>query len=95
MTSFDSIANVIISQPANAEFAPINMTNPAFGTNSVDLTPFIDIIENKPPDQVNLYGLHVQSSKVITAYYDEANDWNTDSNGIQFPYLCYSVFTTC
>ena len=78
LTSFDDPANVTISQPANPTFIPIILTIPAFGTISLDLTPYKDIIENKPPNQVNLFGLHIQSSKSITAYYEEANDYNSD-----------------
>ena len=78
LTAFDENASIVVSQPANSAFAPINITIPAFGTVSVDLTPYIDIVENKPPDQINPYGLHIQSSKPITAYYEEANDWNSD-----------------
>ena len=77
LTSFDEAANVKISQPANPSFS-VNVYVPANGTYSVDLTSYIDIIENKPANHVNLYGLLIQSSKPITAYYDEANDWNTD-----------------
>jgi gliding motility-associated-like protein len=77
LTSFEEASDVKISQPANPSFS-INIFVPAHGTYSVDLTPYLNIIENKPANQVNPYGLLVQSSTPITAYYDEANDWNTD-----------------
>jgi len=79
LTSFGQAATVTISQPANAAvFTPIVVNIPANGTSQVNLTPFIDVIENKPADQVLPYGIKILATKPITAYYEEAYTNNTD-----------------
>lgn len=63
-------ANVTISQPANLAFVPINITLPPNTTQTVDLTAWIDDIENKPANQVLNKGLKITSSAPVTAYYE-------------------------
>ena len=48
---------ITISQPANSAFFPIVNTIPANGYLTIDLTSWIDIIENKPADVILPYGL--------------------------------------
>ncbi|TAL67823.1 MAG: T9SS type A sorting domain-containing protein [Bacteroidetes bacterium] len=73
MSSFDHPSVVTISQSANPAFAPITVTIAANSSQTVDLTPFIDIIENKPPDNVLNYGLYIKATKPIQAYYEVAS----------------------
>jgi hypothetical protein len=73
MSSFDHPSVVTVSQPANPAFKPITVTIAANSSQTVDLTPFIDEIENKPPDQVLNYGIYVKSTKPIQAYYEVAS----------------------
>ena len=40
---------------------------------SINITEWIDIIENKPVNQVINYGLYIKSTAPITAYYEEAS----------------------
>lgn len=70
LTSFTLSANVIISIPANIAFTPISITIPANSTSTIDLTPWIDLIENFEPGNINNKGIYIQSTTDITAYYE-------------------------
>lgn len=72
-TTLNQPANITITQPANASFAPISITIPSNTSLSYDLTPRIDAIENKPANQILNFGLYIRSSAFITAYYEAAS----------------------
>lgn len=72
-TALNQDAVVTISQPANAGFAPIIVTVPANTSQTYDLTGRIDMVENKPANQLLNYGLLIRSTAFITAYYEEAS----------------------
>ena len=63
-------ATVTISQPANPNF-PIQTINlAANAAQTLDLTPWIDMVENKPANTVLNYGFKILSTAKITAYYE-------------------------
>lgn len=70
ITSFTISADVTISIPANPSFTPINITIPANSTSTIDLTTWIDQIENFQPNIVANKGLYIQSTNDITVYYE-------------------------
>lgn len=70
LTSFTSAASVAISIPANPAFVPITINIPASSTSTVDLTPWIDLIENSDPANVGNKGIYIKSTNDITAYYE-------------------------
>jgi gliding motility-associated-like protein len=70
ISTVDVASTVVIDQPANPTFVPITVNVAAASTQTVDLTPWIDQIENKPPNQVLNYGLRVVSSSPVTIYYE-------------------------
>ncbi len=70
ITSAALPSDVVISQPANTSFAPITINLAANTSSTVDLTPWIDIIENKPPNTILNYGLKITATEPITAYYE-------------------------
>jgi hypothetical protein len=70
LTAYNQASTIIISQPANLGFTPITVNLAANATNSVDLTPWIDQIENKPADAILNYGLLITATTPITAYYE-------------------------
>ena len=78
LTAYDSAAIVTISEPVNPIFVPIITTVPPFSNVEVDLTPYLDQIENKPADTINPYGIKVSSSRHITAYYSIASPYNSE-----------------
>ncbi len=73
MSSFDHPSVVTVSQPANPSFTPITVFIAANSSQTIDLTPFIDVVENKPPDQILNYGLYIKATKPIQAYYEVAS----------------------
>lgn len=71
-------ADLTISLPANVNFKPLNYSISADTSISVDLTPFIDLIENGIPNAVLKNGIRIQSTARVTCYYDIANGSNGD-----------------
>ncbi len=69
ISSLQQAATIQITQPANPSFS-ITKSLAANSTISLDLTFMIDVLENKPPNQVLNYGILIQSSSPITAYYE-------------------------
>jgi len=70
LSSADQLSDVTISQPANPNFAPISVQIQPYSTQSINLTPYIDIIENKPANTLLNYGLLIRATTEITAYYE-------------------------
>ncbi len=74
MTAFTQAATVTISQPACIGCMPVQTLNiPAGTTTSLDLTLWIDSIENKPANTVLNYGLKISSTTPISVYYHEVS----------------------
>jgi hypothetical protein len=69
-------ANIVLRMPASLSFAPITQKINPNSSFSIDLTPWIDSIENKPADKVLTRGLLLTSDNNITAYYEVANASN-------------------
>lgn len=69
MTAFATAAVVTISQPAGGGMPTTVIPIPANSTVSVDMTPWIDFLENKPGNTVLNYGVHILSTAPISAYY--------------------------
>jgi len=73
LTTYGQPATVTISQPAGGGMPVQTVNISANSTQNVDLTQWIDFIENKPPDVVLNYGLKISSTALITAYYDNVS----------------------
>jgi hypothetical protein len=65
-----SPATVTVTQPANPGFPPQVINIPANSAQTLDLTPWIDIVENKPANTVLDYGFRIGSTAQISAYYE-------------------------
>lgn len=78
MTTFSQPSTVIISQPANFDFQPIEVTIPANSVRTVNLGHFLSMIETKPPNTIRNTGLLIRATKPITAYYEVRGNANTD-----------------
>lgn len=78
VSTFGSPAVITISQPANASFPVQTVSIGAYATRSVDLTAWIDAVENTPSNTVNNKGIFIRSSAPIAVYYDVANAHNGD-----------------
>ncbi len=68
--SLGNPATITITQPANPLFPTQTVNLGANAAQTVDLTPWIDVIENKPANSVLNYGFKITSSTPITAYYE-------------------------
>lgn len=75
MTTFAAPATVTISIPANPAFIPIVTNIPANATTSVDLTTWINLIENSAINTPDNKGLLIQSTADITAYYEVVSSY--------------------
>lgn len=71
--TYNQAAQVTVSQPAGT--MPAQIVNiPANSVQTVNLTAWIDIIENKPANTVLNFGLRIQSTALITTYYEVASE---------------------
>ncbi len=75
ISTLNNASNVVISQPANPTFLPINVNIPANSTTTVDLSSYIDNIENKPANTILNYGLHIVSDNLVTVYYEVVSSY--------------------
>ena len=69
-------ATITISQPANPAFPTQVINLGANAAQSLDLTPWIDIIENKPSNSVLNYGFKIHATAAIMAYYEVVTSCN-------------------
>ncbi|MGY8941172.1 MAG: T9SS type B sorting domain-containing protein [Flavobacteriales bacterium] len=76
--TLDEAANITIDQPANLAFPAQNISLPANGTQTFNLTPWITMVENKPVNTILEYGLRITSDAPITAYYEVNHIDNPD-----------------
>ncbi len=74
--SFSSAATVTVTQPANASFVPITVTVNANSSARIDLTAFIDSVENTIPDKILNRGLKISSTQPIQVYYEMGSPYN-------------------
>lgn len=76
MSTTGNPANVTITQPASPSFAPINVAIGPNSSQTIDLTTWIDSLENKPSNTVLNYGLKISSDQPISAYYEVVTSCN-------------------
>jgi len=68
--SYSSPATVTITLPANGGFAPIVVNLLANSVDSVNLTPFLALIESPAGNVASPNGLKISATSNITAYYE-------------------------
>ncbi len=78
IASFSDAARIVIDQPANTSFVPIEINLPANGTQSVNLTAHSSTILNYPPAQILTYGIRIRSTADIFVYYEVNRPDNPD-----------------
>lgn len=69
-------ATITVSQPANPGFPPQVINLGANAAQTLDLTPWIDIIENKPPNSILNFGFRIKATAPIMAYYEVVTSCN-------------------
>lgn len=78
MSATTAPATVTISLPANPGFTPQIVQVAANSSVSIDLTPYIGLIENTASTLPQNKGIYIRSTARITCYYDIANGRNGD-----------------
>jgi len=78
LTTSSKPADIIINQPANPNFVPIRFSMNSYTNQSMDMTPFIDNIENKPGNTILNYGFLITATSSISAYYEVAKENNPE-----------------
>lgn len=76
ISSMEDTTDIMLRMPANLSFAPVVQKVNPNTTFSINLTPWIDILENKPADQILNNGLLLTTNKVVSAYYECAHTNN-------------------
>ena len=76
LSSLQEAASVTISLPAQPSVTPITVNILPNSSQSVDLTPWIDLLENTPPDSVMNKGLNIHSTNPVSAYYEIVTSCN-------------------
>jgi gliding motility-associated-like protein len=70
ISAISQAATVTVALPANPSFTPISINISSGSTNSIDLTPWIDLIESKPPNMILNTGIKVSSTAKVNVYYE-------------------------
>jgi len=78
LSAEDQAATVEIYLPARPDFPHIFTDVPPFTLKEVDLTAYIDVLENFPENTVHDKGVHIRSSSPISAYYQVERTVNQD-----------------
>lgn len=79
MTSYDLNADVIVSAPALGSTFPTQYIHiPAGTTVSINLTGNVNDLECTPADATLKKGIHITSTQPISAYYELANNVNSE-----------------
>ncbi|KAF0200554.1 MAG: hypothetical protein FD170_3440 [Bacteroidetes bacterium] len=75
MTTFNAPASITISMPGEPSFIPLQITAVADTSVSVDLSPWLELLENKPANTILNKGILIFASAPITAYYDVVSSY--------------------
>ena len=78
LTTYDKAANIEVDMPANSGFTKVTFSVSANSSQSVDLSTYLNLLENGTPNTTSNKGLHIVSDQNISAYYEVANKGNTD-----------------
>jgi hypothetical protein len=78
--TFGQAAVVTVNQPANPAFPVQTLNIPANSAQSLNLGPWLNLVENKPANSVLNLGLKITSTSLIQAYYEvnPSNNLNPD-----------------
>lgn len=68
--TLDQPAIITVRQPANPSFPIQTISLGANSASSLNLTPWISMVENHPPNTVRNAGFHITATSRIMAYYE-------------------------
>ncbi len=69
-SSLNNSSIVTIDMPANNSFSPITFSINANSARTIDISPFISLVENKPPNLRLNKGIRIRASNPISVYYE-------------------------
>ncbi|MEI6898759.1 MAG: PKD-like domain-containing protein, partial [Bacteroidota bacterium] len=75
ISTYGQASTVTVSEPANPAFVPIIVNIPLNGFATVDLSPFLDMVENKPANAILNYGIHITATEPVSIYYEVASTY--------------------
>lgn len=70
--SYDQPAVVTVSMPAAGAFIPVVLNLTAYDSDSLNMTPFLAMIENSTANAILTTGLKISATNKITAFYEIA-----------------------
>lgn len=73
-STYDAPAVITVTQPANPNFPSMTLNLNAGTTGELDLTLYIDMVENKPANQVLDYGFYISATTAVSGYYEILGD---------------------
>ncbi len=71
-SSFEQAVTITLSIPSNPSFSPIIINLNPNSHHSLNMNPYIDLIESKPANSIVNKGIKISSTKPITCYYEAA-----------------------
>jgi len=78
LSTLEDTATVVLSQPAQEIFKPITIQVAPNSSYSVDLSPYLALIENNEAGKVLNKGLLIESTSKINVYYENSSFWNPE-----------------
>lgn len=78
ISCYATTAVVTISEPANPYFSPYNVTLLPYSSTTVQVTPQLNMVENKPGDKILNYGIRISATANISAYYEVGIKYNPE-----------------
>jgi len=76
LSSAGEASKVVLSQPANPSFTPMSFSLNRGEVKIIDLSPYLDRLENRPANLKLQYGLLLTSDRPVLAYYQVSSPPN-------------------
>lgn len=70
--SYDQASTVTVSMPAAGAFTPVTINLTAYDNDSLNMTPYLAMIENSTANAILTTGIKIEATTKITAYYEVA-----------------------
>jgi hypothetical protein len=68
--TYDSLATITVSIPANPTVTPKRLQVPAQSVQSLNITDWLPLVENSPPNTTLNKGVRIESDQFISVYYE-------------------------
>jgi len=75
ISNYSQPAIVTLSMPANPTFVPVVQTIAANGSATIDVSAWLETLENKPANTILNKGILINSTQPVTVYYEVASTY--------------------